>query len=75
MENGLNDRFAYVCTKQVQLRGIIPRHVGPVIPMIDVRRLSCPVVDSLKDNRGIFFRPIAVFNTELNVLVLRQVSP
>ena len=55
MENCLNDRFAHVSAKKVQLSSIVPRHVGPVIPMIDVRHLSCPVVDSLKDNSGIFF--------------------
>ena len=43
-EDGLDDRLAHLRLQVVELRGVVPRHGGAVVAVVDVARLAAPVI-------------------------------
>ncbi len=50
IENGLNHLLANSGIQIIELRGIVPREAGAVVAVIDVTRVSGPLVSALEDH-------------------------
>jgi len=44
VQNGLNNGFAHFGFEEVQLRRIVPWHVGAIVAVVDVAHITGPAV-------------------------------
>ena len=72
-QDGLDDRFADVGTQVVELRGVVPRHAGPVIAVVDVADLAGLAVLALEDHRRVGGVPVVVLDVDADVRIVGQV--
>ena len=57
----------------VELRGVVPRHAGAVVAVVDVALLAAPAVDALEHHRGVGVVEVVVLDVDADALVGREV--
>src|SRR5687768_9302444 len=73
MQNGLNDGFAYLRLRIIQLRGVIPWEGGAIVAMIDITDVTTEMVPALKHNSRIGFVVIMVFKIDTHTNIIGKI--
>ncbi len=74
VQDGLNHRFARFGVQVVDLRGVVPRHRGAVVAVIDITFVAGVTVLALKDDSRVRRVVVMVFQKDTHPVVLRQVG-
>ena len=61
MQDGLNDGFAYLSFRVIQLCGVVPREGGAIVAVIDITVSPVRWSRRLKDNRRIGLIVVMIF--------------
>ena len=59
--------------QKVDLRGVVPRHSGAVVSVVNVAGIPIRIINTLKNYRTVVFAVVVVFQEERNSAVLRKV--
>ncbi|OQA94010.1 MAG: hypothetical protein BWY25_03017 [Chloroflexi bacterium ADurb.Bin222] len=73
LQDGLDHRFPHFGQQIVELRGVVPRHGGAVVAMIEVARVAGPVIHPLEDDGGVAVGVVVILKINAHPRVVRQV--
>ena len=73
-ENRLNDRFANLGVEIVELGGVVPRHRGAVVAVVDETLVTGGAVDPFEDDRGVALLPIVILDEDADPFVIRYIG-
>ena len=73
VEDRLDDRLARLRLEVVELGGVVPRHTGPVVAVVDVALAAGPAVDPLEHDRGVAAAVVVVLDEDADALVVGEV--
>src|SRR5690348_5180398 len=74
VKDGLDYLLSNRGIQVVELRGVVPGEAGAVVAVIDVARLSGPLVAAAKDDGGVGLLEIVVFDFDFDAGVVREVG-
>src|SRR4030067_2329957 len=74
VEDGLDDRLPRLRQQEIQLRRVVPGHIGAVIAVVDIAHLTGCGVDSLEYDRRIAMLPVSVLNLQHDARIVGEVS-
>ena len=75
VEDGLNDRLPDLRQQKIQLRRVVPGHIGSVITVVDVAHLTGCGVDSLEYDRRVAMLPVSILNLQPDARIVGEVNP
>ena len=73
VEDFLDDLLARLGIEKVDLGRVVPRHAGSVVPVVDVARVACRVVDALEYDRAVGLCVVMVLEVNADPAVMREV--
>ena len=75
MQNHLDHVLAHISLRVIQLRRVVPRKRGPIIPVIHIPRSAVAIMPQPKHHRRIRLIVIMILKLDLDAAIGRQIRP
>ena len=72
MQDDLDDGFAHLSLRIIELGGVIPRKRSAVVAVIDIACIASRAVIAFEDNRRIGMIVVMIFQNNLDAIIIRQ---
>ena len=75
VEDGFDDRVADLGLRVIELRGVVPRHAGAVVAVVDEAVLTGLAVVAAEHDGGVGLVPVALLDEHADARILGEIRP